>query len=171
MSALSDIPSSPQALPDDIKKQLERLLAESIGPIAAIILKSTLAVATTLDDLIDRLASHVPDQGRSLFHKQAQMLLRNPNSSSMTTFQSQSPVSAKTTQPRVNSRLTPSFIKQCELELTQAIGPIAPLLVQRTLSGNLQLSSLEFIDALGQHVRDPKAREEFRRKLFALLYL
>jgi serine/threonine protein kinase len=167
--APSGPPSSPQSLSDDVKKQLERLLAESIGPIAAVILRSALLAADSFDDLIERLASHVPDGGRSLFKKQAQMLLHNPNNSSITTFQSHPFTKASAGVPRINSELTPSFVKRCEQELLQAIGPIAPLLVQRTLSRNPRLSAIEFIDALGQHLRDPKAVETFRRKLLTLL--
>jgi serine/threonine-protein kinase len=69
--------------------------------------------------------------------------------------------------PATTSAIAPEFVRQCELELTKVIGPIAPLIVQRILSQQKDLSPNQLMDTLVAHVPDPEAGESFRRKLQA----
>lgn len=182
--ATGALPPTPEALPtipalvdlpDGVKRQLEQLLAEYIGPIAAILLKAALAQVVTPEELLDRLISSIPEKQRSQFKKRATQILQDFSNSPTSPSQRHSivvaaaPSSVIPSTPTSDPGITPEFVKQCELELTRFIGPIAPLLIRRTLSRHPDLSAVQLINTLVQHLNDPKTIEPFRRALLALL--
>lgn len=155
---------SPQDLSDTTKRALEQLLAELIGPIATVIFQAALTQANTLEDLLNALVERVPLPRRSQFRKQAELLLQNFDNSSIPTF-----VNSGSTVTAAVPAVTADFVKQCEQEMAKAVGPIAPVLVQRTLSHHPHLSAPQLIESLAQHLRDPKAAESFRQSLLSLI--
>jgi serine/threonine-protein kinase len=160
-----------QNVPDDIRQQLERLMAEMIGPIARILVPSVLAQTTTPKEVIERLSDRIPQQKRSQFQQQISQIFKRLDKAPTTASQDET-VSIKPGTVPQNPRsvaITPNFIQQCELELAKAVGPIAPMLVQRTLTKNPQITSTELIEALVRHLNDPKTIETFRKSLLALL--
>ncbi len=163
----SDRAANFKNLSGDLKRQLEQLLTRTLGPIASIVLKQALERTTTQQELVERLSSHVPQQESVQFRQQIDLLLKNLPKQSASSVPV---VTAQTTIPPVatnqpNLELNTSFIKRCEVELTKIIGPIASLVVQRTLARQPNISRNQFIDALTQHLPNVQAKQAFRQAL------
>jgi serine/threonine protein kinase len=154
-------------LPGERRKQLERLLAEAIGPISTLLLKQVLAQASTSQDLIDRLVIHLPEETQAQFRKHASALLKDVDSGSTsgTKTQNKSTAIPQSSTVESSSTLDPAFVKRCEQELAKAIGPIAPFMVQKTLTKYPNLSPIQFIELLAQHISPPEKAEIFRKTL------
>ncbi len=69
--------------------------------------------------------------------------------------------------PQIQSRLDPSFLNRCKQELAELIGPIAPVICQRTLTRNPEISATEFVEALAKQIPDSKQSREFQRRLIS----
>ncbi len=61
--------------------------------------------------------------------------------------------------------LDAEFVRQCQQELAEIIGPIASILCQRTMAQNPQASEQEFIQLLAQQIPNPQEAKEFRKRL------
>lgn len=154
-------------LSGDRKKQLEQLLIRTIGPIASLVLKQALERSTTLQDFVEQLLFHVPEQETSQFQQQIELLLKSLPDQPPSNV---SEATSKTTMPTVsasqtNLALDASFIKCCEVELTKSIGPIASLMVQRTLNRQPNMSRNQLIDALAEHLPNAQSKQVFRQVL------
>lgn len=152
-------------LADKPRKSLEHLLTETIGPISTVVLQQALEQAKSYQELIERLLTHLPDHLQETFRERADRLLQ-ADSDRPPVQQSPQPVLPE--EPpvaRSANAIAPEFVKRCELELTKAIGPLAPLIVQRTLSQQKDLSRSQLIDALATHLPNPEAGASFRREL------
>lgn len=82
------------------------------------------------------------------------------------------PPPAETTQPLTSSTqssaapsIDPSFIRRCQQELAELIGPIASIVCQRTLAQNPKLSPTQFVEALAKKIPNSKQAQEFQRRL------
>lgn len=167
----SQLPTTLQDVPKELKKQLERLLAGVIGPVASLILKQALDGVQTYEDLVDRLAVRLSEKERAKFREQASRLFKDQNLSLPVTSQHKaSATTARPTPPNTPAHtVDPSFIKCCELELAKAIGSVAPLIVQRTLSQKPNLSRIQLIETLAQHLPNSVKIEAFRQSLLIFL--
>lgn len=156
-----------QDLPSDRRKQLERLLAEAIGPISTLLLKQVLPQAATSQDLIDRLVVHLPEDSQAQFRKHAGSLLKDVDSGSTsgTKAQNSSTAIPQPSTIKPSSTLDPNFVKRCEQELAKVIGPIAPFMVQKTLTKYPNSTAIQFIELLAQHISPPEKAEIFRKTL------
>jgi serine/threonine protein kinase len=72
--------------------------------------------------------------------------------------------SIPTTPPPAPPPLDSSFIRRCQQELAEYIGPIAPIICQRTLAQNSGLSPEKFIEALAKKIPNPKHAQEFQQR-------
>jgi hypothetical protein len=133
-------------------------------------LKRALREASDLLSLTNHLVELLPQQHQSQFRERATSLL---SSLALTTL-SEPPgqTEALTLQPDTVTKpppsltdVDPSFIKRCELELIKSIGPIATLIVQRTLAQHPALSRAQLVDNLAQHLMQPEDVAAFRRSL------
>jgi serine/threonine-protein kinase len=167
----SQLPTTLQDIPNELKKQLERLLAGVIGPVASLILKQALDGVQTYEDLVDRLVVRLSEKERAKFREQASRLFKDQNLSLPVTSQNKaSATTGRPTTPNTPAHaVDPSFIKCCELELAKAIGPVAPLIVQRTLSQQPNLSRIQLIETLAQHLPNSVKIEAFRQSLLIFL--
>lgn len=153
------------ALSDEVEKALEKLLVEAIGPIAHVIFQQTLKQAISPQDLIRRLTAQLPELCRDRFQTRAQDFLKAENDTSKT---QQPPVVDREEQTQSASGLLDAeFVKRCEVELTKAIGPIAPIIVQRTLVQQPQLSRSQFIELLAANLPSRAGADAFRQGLLA----
>jgi serine/threonine protein kinase len=77
------------------------------------------------------------------------------------------PVQSSTpaTPPPSQSSLDPSFVRRCQQEMAEYIGPIAAIICQRTLAQNPGLSPSQFIEALAKKIPNAKHAQEFQRRL------
>jgi serine/threonine protein kinase len=73
--------------------------------------------------------------------------------------------STPTTPPPSQSSLDPSFVRRCQQEMAEYIGPIAAIICQRTLSQNPGLSPSQFVEALAKKIPNAKHAQEFQRRL------
>ena len=64
----------------------------------------------------------------------------------------------------ISSNLTATFITKCEQELTNYIGPISRMLVNKTLSKYPNLTPAELIELLAQKISQPLAAAEFSER-------
>ncbi len=152
-------------LSEDVKKAVERLLIEAIGPIASVLFQKALNQADSRQDLIERLVAQLPDHLRSSFRSHASAMLKDSGESLQPLPPPQPEIREEAPPAADEGMLDPAFVKRCELELTKAIGPIAPLIIQKTLSQQPGLSRHQLIEALISHLPNPKMSESFRRDL------
>jgi eukaryotic-like serine/threonine-protein kinase len=64
----------------------------------------------------------------------------------------------------VPSNLDPGFVKRCQQELAEVIGPIAAIICQRTLAQNPQASEHEFIEKLSKQIQNQQDARDFRKR-------
>ena len=158
------------AIPTDIQKQLQTLLAASIGPIATLIIEEALKEVSSVQDLVEKLVVKVPEASRKQFQEQAKKLLETP----MQTFPviPDPPPLLSVSSPKIsvakNPKLVPvepNFLKLCETELAKAIGPMAILIVQQTISLNPEVSANQLVEILAKQIPIPQKAQEFRQSL------
>lgn len=166
---ISRFPTGPQNLPDDVKRQLERLMAEIIGPIASVVLRTGLAKSVTLEELMEYLMARLPAEQRSQFQQRVEQMFQPYEAAPSSPTHPQSTPAPATPSISPTAQVTPQFIKQCELELAKRIGPIANLLVRRAIAQNPHRSAKELVDVLSTHLPEPAMVESFRQSLLTLL--
>lgn len=153
------------ALSNEVEKALETLVVEEIGPIAHVIFQRALKQAVSPQDLIRRLADQLPESSRDRFQTRAQDLLKVQRD---TPEPQPPPVVVREEQTQAAAGLlNAEFVKRCEVELTKAIGPIAPIIVQRTLAQQPELSRSQFIDLLATNLPSRSSANAFRQGLLA----
>ncbi|NJM27190.1 MAG: serine/threonine protein kinase [Pseudanabaena sp. RU_4_16] len=158
-----------QTLTEISLKRLESLLAKYIGPIASLVLKKELAACTHFIDLVERLSAHVPANKQKEFQSFSMELLGGGNHP-LTVIQ------PKTTKPSsdsgaisaftINLRNVPvdeNFVHRCEHELADLIGPMAKLIVQRSMKGKNSVPDL--VEAIALQIPNPQTANEFRRRV------
>jgi serine/threonine-protein kinase len=148
------------------QKQLETLLAESIGPISTVVLRQALSESSTYPDLVDRLVSRLPEQRRTAFREKVASMFKeiDPNSTA-SQYLTVQPTASTTPQTMPAPAIAPEFIKRCEVELAKHIGPIAPMMVKRALTQYPDVSNAQLIDLLIKHLPNQAAEVAFRKAL------
>ncbi len=152
-----------KTLSGDRLKQLEQLLTRAIGPIAPIVLRQAIERATTQQEFVELLLFHIPEPEISYFHQQIALLLKNLPKPSVNVAETVT----KTTMPSnsANLELDASFIECCTVELTKILGPIAALVVQRSLARKSDMSRTQLINALAEHLPNAQSKQVFRQTL------
>lgn len=150
-----------KTLSGDRLKQLEQLLTRAIGPIAPIVLRQAIERATTQQEFVDLLLFPVPEQDALQFHGQIASLLKTlPDRVTETATKTTIPIVC---DRQTNFKLDAKIIKSCEEELAKIIGPIASLIVQRTLRRQTDISRAQFIEALAEHLPNAQSKQAFRQ--------
>ncbi|MBD2439291.1 serine/threonine-protein kinase [Nostoc sp. FACHB-110] len=137
---------------------LENLFSTFVGPIAKTLLRRA-SSAQTHQELIDNLAIHVVETQKTQFKEAAILLLEKQNYPQP---------SSQNVQPVINLDIDDRFINQCEQELLGIIGPIARLLVQKTIkSVDITTSREEFIKTLAAEIPDVQLAKQFQQRLIS----
>jgi eukaryotic-like serine/threonine-protein kinase len=159
-----------QTLTEISIKRLESLLAKYIGPIASLFLKKELAVCNNFADLVDRLRAYVPAKNQKEFQAMSMDLLGTAGNNPATLIQPKntkpSSDSGAISAASINLRNLPldeNFMHRCEHELADLIGPMAKLIVQRSMKGKNSVPDL--IEAIALQIPNPQTANEFRRRL------
>ncbi len=152
-------------LSGELKKQLEQLLTRTIGPMASILLRQALQQATTQQEFVELLLFHIPEQENVQFRQQISLLLKSLPNQPSKIF---SEAATKTTLPPISAsqaslELDANFINICEAEIAKIIGPIASLIVQRSLKRQPNMSRAQFVEALAEHLPNAQSRQAFRQ--------
>ncbi|UKP00193.1 serine/threonine-protein kinase [Nostoc sp. UHCC 0870] len=148
--------------------RLEKMLLELVGPVAKTLLRLA-ASAPSYQDLIDNLSLHLTENQRAKFRQKAMSLLLEestspqPNNSSQT-----SPSIPNITPPTINSTISENFLRECERELVDLIGPMGVFLVQKAIkSAGVSISRTEFVKILAASIPDPQKASQFQQRLLS----
>ncbi|KAF3889254.1 MULTISPECIES: serine/threonine protein kinase [Nostocales] len=135
---------------------LIELLSEVIGPIAPTLIQDISTRKSDIKDLVENLMLYLSLQQRQEFEKKAILF-------------SQKPIDK--TKPRLqnwqNQPVDRRFIRECEEDLAQLIGPIAPSLIQGILASYPQISPVEMVSLLVKQIPNSKIAEEFRLRILS----
>ncbi len=126
--------------------RVENLLAELIGPVAPTLLRQVAASVPSYKELIDNLALHLPFSQQIEFKKKARFLLEE----STDQLESRSD-NLPSKEPEA---ITESFVRQCERDLAELMGPIASFFVQEVINSSGQISRSEFLKILAAKIPD-----------------
>jgi uncharacterized caspase-like protein len=132
-------------------KQLQQILMQLAGPIAPTLLQRVLAKSETPTELVGNLASHLLPNQQANFQRQAMVILEPPMPK------------MKTPPPELLD-LDVGFIKKCEHELIDLIGPIGGYLVERIMRSHPHILPKELVKKLADEIPDPKTAWEFQRR-------
>ncbi|CAN1213276.1 non-specific serine/threonine protein kinase [Tumidithrix helvetica PCC 7403] len=154
--------------------KLEPILLNYIGPIAPILLKQTSSQASSPSDLIKRLLQHIPPNKQSEFKATVRAAIgtvdTNPSKGKKvdaTTSgkgQKTAPPSLPPVVLSTNHQINQSFIDRCEKELADTIGPMAGLILQKTLAQKPS-SQAELVEMLAEQIPNPTYAAKFRQRL------
>ena len=136
---------------------IERRLAHHVGPIARYLVQTTLRNASSVEDLCEALAQRIdrPDDRRE-FLSEALEAVRTSASGRAAARHEPPPQSAP------GSTIPPEEIERAQRALAETLGPIARILVQRTLSQ--AQTAPELWDSLAVHIGAAADRAAFLRQ-------
>lgn len=144
---------------------LEEMLLDLLGPIAPKLVQLVIVNASSLEGLIEDLARYLPSEEQLKFKQQAVIMLREDAQPNIFT-ESKNQMMLQNHHCSNTETNTESFIQRCELELSDLIGPIAPLLIQKILTASPQISNEELVGILAAQITDVREAVRFQH-LFA----
>ncbi len=140
--------------------RLEKILVELVGSTAPNLLRQVAVSALSYEQVIDCLALHLDFYQQIELKKRAMFLLRESPGTSGTKVDT---LTGKNTQ-----EITENFVSQCERELTDLIGPIAPFLVKKAVKSSPQISRTEFVKILVAEIpNSPQEAWKFQQRLLS----
>nr|WP_295443888.1 serine/threonine-protein kinase [uncultured Thiodictyon sp.] len=139
---------------------VERRLAGHVGPIARYLVQTSIGTAASLEDLCETLAQRIdrPDARRQFMSEALELVntdTARPGSAPPTTAAGQSHAGPA-------SAIPPQEIARAQQALAQTLGPIARVLVQRTLAQ--ARTGEELWDLLATHIGATGDRAAFLRR-------
>ncbi|MEW5857137.1 MAG: serine/threonine-protein kinase [Cyanobacteriota bacterium] len=153
-----ELESSPYSvLSPEQYSQVEKILMELIGPIAPTLLQQVGGQVLSHKELVENLVLFLPLHQRLEFEKKVMSLLQESSGQFQT--KPNNLISAK------NQVVNEIFVRQCETELADLIGPIATFLVQKILKASPQISPIELVNALAAEIPDIQKATEFQQRL------
>ncbi|OUL34930.1 serine/threonine-protein kinase [Nostoc sp. 106C] len=140
-------------------KHLEKMLLELVGPLAPTLLRKIATSASNYQDVIDNLTQHLAGNQRTEFQEKSMLIFRE------TTSQPESkPNIVPTTE---TPAISDSFVRRCEQELVNLIGPIGTFLVQKAIKSFPQISHPELVKLLSSQIPDPQKALQFQQRLLS----
>jgi hypothetical protein len=145
-------------LSPNTQKQLETLLARSIGPIATLLLKRGIERSITCQQFLGRLNRYI--RARSPLWGQIEELMQR-GSPKFKTASQMTIVKANSTATAIIGDLNPECLATYMTALEKSIDPMAIFMVQKLIAQNPDISQIQLINALVQGIPDPKIAQEF----------
>ncbi len=139
--------------------RLEKILVELVGTVAPTLLQQVAVKVSSPNELVENLALHLTGHQRIAFEKRGKLFLRESTAQSQT--------NSNNLPGLKNQAINESFVRRCEQELADLIGPIATFLVQRTLKSRPQISPAEFVETLSAEIPAPQKALEFQQRLYS----
>jgi two-component sensor histidine kinase len=143
-------------------RYLEEALLELSGPVAPKLVQQLIIGASSFESLIEALAHYLPGEEQLKFKQQVAIALKETTQ----------PKSQPDTSVSNNQKSQPNkdmskqdFAQLCERELSDLVGPIAPLLVQKTLLAFPQISNEELVKTLTAQIPDAQDALKFQNRL------
>jgi two-component sensor histidine kinase len=151
-------------------RHLEALLTEQIGPIAPELLQRIALITSSVEALIQSLEIYLPTAEQPEFKQRAALLLREiasqPHLESNPAIKSGNKLT-ETSKDDPQS-IDQDFVQRCKQELTQRVGPIAPILVDKIIASAQEWTRTELVRALAAKIPDSQAAFEFEHCLLTL---
>jgi class 3 adenylate cyclase len=136
--------------------RVESALAESIGPLARVLVRKAAKTAPNLSTLCQLLDGAVPEAQRAAFRRQLGDLARPVSPPAA----SPPPAAEKSPRPAARARaLSPEVLAEAAERLAVHIGPVASLLVKRAAKQATSVKDL--YERLAGHIDDPRDRRRF----------
>ncbi|WP_442854717.1 protein kinase domain-containing protein [Fischerella sp. PCC 9605] len=136
---------------------LQSILLELIGPIAPTLLEEVAQEVYDLNELVENFRFYLPQHQQLEFEKQVMFLLKeNPM---------QSQINCATQSTAKQQGINESFLRRCEQELAEIIGPVATLLIDYSLESDPEISQMQLVQALAAEIPDRKKAIEFQQSL------
>lgn len=134
------------------------MLLGLVGPLAPTLLRKIAASANSYQEVIDNLTQHLAGEQKTEFEEKSRLILRQTTNKS----QSQPKNSPQTSTPTISD----SFVRKCEQELVNLIGPMGSFLVQKAIKSSPNITPLELVNLLSAQIPDSKKSLEFQQRLF-----
>ena len=147
-------------------QRVERVLAQSMGPVARMMVAKAAAESSDLDELYSRLAQGVLNAAdRSAFLRSLGGARVEPSLSASRTTMGAPSMTAVPAAATVGGSLsiTPEALKAAQAAVAFHVGPIARVLVHK--AATQARSPRDFIDQLCAHVPKPEEAAALRRRL------
>jgi serine/threonine-protein kinase len=150
------VPAGPASFAPAVLARIEGALAESIGPLAQVLVRKAAKTAPDLAALCQVLAVAVPEAQQETFRLRLADLagVRRPPADAP------APAAARSTSAaRPTRSLSPEILAEATERLAVHIGPVAKLLVKR--AANEATGTRDFYERLARHIDDPEERQRF----------
>ncbi|MBW4541085.1 MAG: serine/threonine protein kinase [Myxacorys chilensis ATA2-1-KO14] len=138
--------------------RLEKMLVELIGPVAPTLLRQTTATSLSCETLIEDLSIYLTPSQQIEFKRNVMRLWKEP------TRQSSQTARLPDSNPLDCNEL---FIRRCEEDLADLVGPIASFIVQRAVKTYPQISRLEFVKVVSAEISSDPQIEEFQQRVLS----
>jgi serine/threonine protein kinase len=145
------LPPQPTAFEPAFLEQVERALAQHLGPIAPLMVKNAAKKAGTPGELVRLLAADITDATpRAAFEKRF--------------AESSRPVSKPVSKPTTGKpkEFAPKVMERAERELAQYLGPVSPVVVRRAAAKARDESELYLL--IADEIENPADRKAFIRR-------
>jgi class 3 adenylate cyclase len=151
------VPAGPPSFAPAVLARIEGALAESIGPLARVLVRKAAKTAPDVAALCQVLAMAVPDAQRERFRLQVADLAgssRTRAAAPASTAARSSSAPARPVRP-----LSPEVLAEATERLAVHIGPVAKLLVKRAATE--ATGTRDLYERLARHIDDPEERHRF----------
>jgi class 3 adenylate cyclase len=140
---------------------IERALAQSIGPLARVLVRRTAARARDLPDLCQQLAASVPEGSQAAFRARLGDLAgaREPQAPPKPGPAAPSPARPAPAAAPGGRPLSPEALAEATERLAVYLGPVARVLVKRAAEG--AANTRDLYQRLLRHIDDPGQRDRF----------
>ncbi|MES2072916.1 MAG: serine/threonine-protein kinase, partial [Pseudomonadota bacterium] len=159
----------------EIMPELQVALSTQVGPMAKLLLKNAASQAVDVDDLCNKLLSHIPsEKGRAQFLESARAIKKKlgiSTISSITGNKAATASSATSLHSAIGTQTSPTAMSSTQLPLDQAvldsteqkltpyIGPIAKVMVKR--AAKVTANRHEFFRILAENLTSEQERLRF----------
>lgn len=149
----------------ELLAEVERDLTTFIGPLAKIAVRRSAKTTADVAALYQALAGYIDDEGdRASFVSKGQRRVPTANRAGAGGAAGRSPASSSAPRPAAATAaaviaIAPDTLRRIEADLTQYIGPIAPILVRQMLSRSASLP--DFYRDLAAYIPDEHDRTNF----------
>ncbi len=150
------VPAGPPSFAPAVLARIEGALAESIGPLAQVLVRKAAKTAPDVAALCQMLALAVPEAQQERFR------LRIADLAGARRPPADAPAPAGTRSPgpaRPARSLSPEILAEATERLAVHIGPVARLLVKR--AAGEATGTRDFYERLARHIDDPEERQRF----------
>ncbi|NMG09621.1 serine/threonine-protein kinase [Brasilonema sp. UFV-L1] len=148
-------PNSNLVLSPEKYSLLEKKLIELIGPIAPTLLQQVGKDTLNPKKLVENLRLYLTQHQQVEFEKQVMLLMQDTAEKFHT----------DSIKSKEKKKISESFVHQCESELSDIVGPVATLLVQKALVSHPEISPVQLVQILAEKIPEREKARHFQKRL------